>query len=114
MASTVAQTIYEQLGGKRFTVMTGAKDFVSSEYKLGFRIGRNMSKANKVVITLDWDDTYTMTFSKYTPYSLKIKNDGTAHITEESDKIIAEYKGIYCDMLQEIFTQVTGMYTRLF
>lgn len=115
MANAVAQTIYEQLGGSKFTAMTGAKEFVSDGNKLRFRIGKNASKANKVVITLDWDDTYTMTFSKFTPYSCKLNHkDLTFKETQESDKIIAEYKGIYCDQLQEIFTQVTGMYTRLF
>lgn len=114
MTNTVAQTIYEQLGGGRFTVMTGAKYFVSDGNKLRFRIGKNESKANKVVIALEADDTYTMTFSKFTPYSCKLGSDGTLKERQESDKIIAEHKGIYCDMLQEIFTQVTGMYTRLF
>lgn len=111
---TVGQTIYQQLGGGRFVAMTGAKYFLADDNKLRFRIGRNASKANKVVITLDPYDTYTMTFSKYTPYSFKIKKDGTFKETQESDKIIAEYEGIYCDQLQEIFTEVTGMYTRLF
>ena len=114
MASTVAQTIYQQLGGGRFSAMTGAKQFVSDGNKLRFRIGRNASKANKVVITLEADDTYTMTFSKYTPYDVKIGKDGTLKERQESNIIIAEHKGVYCDMLQDIFTQVTGMYTRLF
>jgi hypothetical protein len=113
MANAVTKTIYEQLGGNQFTVMTGAKLFVSDGNKLRFRIGKNASKANKVVIALEADDTYTMTFSKFTPYDVKIAKDGTLKERQESDVIIAEHKGVYCDMLQDIFTEVTGMHTRL-
>lgn len=112
--SAIAQTIYQQLGGGRFAAMTGAKYFVADENKLRFRIGKNASKANKVIITLDADDTYTMRFSKFTPYSFKIKKDGTFKETQESDKLIEEISGVYCDMLQDVFTKFTGLYTRLF
>lgn len=113
---TTAQTILEQLGGNKFIVMTGAKDFKAlNEYggALYFTIGKNASKANRVKVTLMYDDTYTITFYKYTPYSFKIKNDGTFKETFESNKVIAERQGVYFDMLQDIFTEVTGLYTHL-
>ena len=55
-------------------------------------------------IILDEDtDTYTMYFYRQT-------------LTKYADikvKEIAKYEGVYFDMLQQIFTDVTGLYTRL-
>ena len=31
---------------------------------------------------------------------------------EVRTKDIAVYEGVYCDMLEEVFTSVTGLYTR--
>lgn len=113
MTSTaVAETIFQQLGGGRFVAMTGAKYFVADANKLNFRIGRNASKANMVVVELMADDTYTMRFIKHKPYSFKISKDGKSFKeTQESFKTVAERQGVYFDMLQDVFTEVTGMYT---
>ena len=111
--NTIANTIYQQLGGGRFTAMTGAKNFIALENGLRFNIPTNASKANKVTVTLDADDTYTVTFTRYTPYSFKITKNGFKE-TPEKIVVIKELDGIYCDMLQDTFTAVTGMYTRLF
>lgn len=61
----VAQTILQQLGGNKFVVMTGAKDFVYDDNSLRFRIPRNKSKANIVTVSLRGDDTYNMIFRRY-------------------------------------------------
>lgn len=111
--TTIANTIYQQLGGGKFTAMTGAKNFIALENGLRFNIPRNASKANKVTVTLDADDTYTVTFTKYTPYSFKITKNEIKE-TPEKIVVIKEIEGVYCDMLQDTFTAVTGMYTRLF
>ena len=100
----VASTILQQLGGNKFIVMTGAKDLVFSSGRkncgaLEFRIGRNSSKANKICIELRPDDTYDMTFFRYAKMELKE---------------LKKHEGIYFDQLQELFTEFTGMYTRLF
>ena len=114
MANTTANTIYQQLGGGRFSAMTGAKNFVAIENGLVFYIGRNASKANKVKITVNGLDLYDVEFIKYTPYSFKISRDGLSFKeTQESSVTVAEYESVYDDMLQDIFTRVTGMYTRL-
>jgi hypothetical protein len=112
--TTTAEIIFEQLGGGKFAAMTGAKNFIADNNTLRFNIGRNASRANKVEITLTADDLYTITFTKYTPYKFKINPDGT--FTETLEKIIPieKYEGVYGDILQNVFTQVTGLYTRLF
>ena len=64
--SDVANTIYRQLGGNRFRVMTGAKNMVSLENGIGMRIGRNKTNANYMEITLNELDLYDITFAKVT------------------------------------------------
>lgn len=107
----VADIILEQLGGNKFLAMTGAKNLVSDGNTLRMSLPKNMSGANKLEITLDETDTYTMRFYKYTAGGL---NKKTWSWTEDKVKEVKLLGGIYCDMLQSIFTEVTGMYTRLF
>lgn len=111
MEKTVATTILNQLGGNRFITMTGAKDFFTNGNDLCFSIPKNMSKANRVKIVLDADDTYRVQFIKFTPSRF---NSKTFTFTDSKAETLKEYEMIYCDQLQELFTNYTGMYTRLF
>ncbi len=97
---TVAKTILEQLGGNKFRVMTGAKNFMGFTDGLAMKIGRNSSNSNYLKITLNSMDTYDMEFAKVTRMGEK--------------KSVTEYNNIYCDMLTDQFTSHTGMYTSLF
>lgn len=90
----IAQTIFAQLGGNRFKAMTGAHSFVADEKALIFKVPR----VGMVKISLRADDTYDMEFLKVR--NLKVKKTG-------------EYKGVYFDMLQSLFTEHTGLYTSL-
>lgn len=107
---TVANIIYNQLGGNKFVVMTGSKNFLDDGNTLRMALAKNASKANRLWITLEADDTYTMRFFRYTAprYSTKTYTFSDEKITE-----VRTIKGVYCDMLQELFTEVTGLYTRL-
>ena len=94
----VAQTILTQLGGNRFITMTGSKQFIAGENFLRMRLSRNKSGANMLKINLNSLDTYDLEFIKVT------KNDF---------KIVKTIHDVYNDMLQEIFTSETGLYTKL-
>ena len=96
----VARIIWEQLGGNKFRVMTGAKNLLNTGDGLAMRIGRNSSNSNYLKITLNSMDTYDMTFAKLTKMG--------------ELKSVSEYNNIYNDMLTDIFTSHTGMYTSLF
>ena len=96
---TVAKTILEQLGGKKFCAMTGAKNLVGDENSLSMRIGRNSSNSNYLKITLNSMDTYDMKFYRLWRFE---------------EKSVTEYNNIYNDMLTDTFTAHTGMYTSLF
>lgn len=93
-----AQTILQQLGGKRFSVMTGASQYIDVGGGLAFRIGRNSGGVNKVKIVLDASDTYTMTFYR---------------IRKMEVKVIATKEGLHAEDLRKVFTDVTGMKTSL-
>ena len=96
----VAKTILEQLGGNKFRMMTGAKNFGARDNSLSMRIGRNSSNSNYLKITLNSMDTYDMKFCKLT--------------RKFEEKSVTEYNNIYNDMLTDQFIAHTGMYTSLF
>lgn len=111
---SIASIILEQLGGNKFIAMTGASHFVSDGNTLRMQIPRNKSKANRLWITLDFDDTYTMRFFRYRAPGTRIDYKRmTVHDIKEINEDVYTVSGIYCDQLQEIFTKQTGMYTHL-
>jgi hypothetical protein len=96
----IANTIMQQLGGRRFITMTGANGFsynvsLKNNVFIAFKVP-NRSGANFVTIELTPDDVYTMKF-------VRIHGGNT--------KTIAEVEGVYADMLQDVFTQNTGLAT---
>ena len=98
--ATVAATILRQLGGGRFTAMTGAKNLLVTDEGLQFKIPRAAKGINAVRVALATDDTYTVTFVKVAPRAL-------------SWATVREVAGVYADQLQAIFTAETGFYTHL-
>ena len=99
---TVATTILEQLGGRRFLAMTGAKHLVGTETSLGFTLpgtpGFVRQGINRVQITLTPMDTYIVAFCRS---------------TKKGWKEVDRCEDIYAENLQECFTRVTGLATRL-
>jgi hypothetical protein len=96
---TTAATILEQLGGNKFLAMTGAKNLMSGDDTLYFSIPLS-NDINKVSITLDVNDTYRVTFSKYRPRKLDVI-------------IIHTQSDVYADQLRALFTDQTGLQTSL-
>lgn len=95
----VAQTILNQLGGNKFVVMTGSKNFLASENFLRMNLTKNKAKAKWLKITLNGNDLYTMDF----------------FTADKNHNIISKVKfeDVYFDQLQNLFTQATGLYTSL-
>ena len=69
----IADIILQQLGGNKFLVMTGAKNLVADGNTLRMTLPKNCSRANRLYITLDADDTYTMRFFKYTASRISLQ-----------------------------------------
>lgn len=98
-AQQIADTIRKQLGGNKFEVMTGAKNFsFSKDGSLSFKFPKGKDGINHVSIKLDADDTYTMTFTK---------------IRGMDAKEVAKESGIYNTDLRKVFTKITGLHTSL-
>lgn len=100
----IAKTILEQIGGRRFAAMTGSKDFIDMGNGLRMSLARNKTSVNRLDIIYDGGaDLYNMRFYRKT-FSKKTFECRT--------KDIETHEGIYCDMLEEMFTMVTGLHTR--
>ena len=108
----IATTILQQLGGNRFIAFTGAKDFMTIDNGLRFKIGRNSSKANRIEITLNGSDLYDMKFIKHRPFSIRIDHKrGEVKTIEEKTETVKEWNDVFFDQLQDLFTETTGLYT---
>jgi hypothetical protein len=100
----ISQTIIEQLGGTgRLKSMTGARNFVAIDNGLSFRMPSRFAQKgiNCVEIVLTPADTYSVQF-------LKIGPSPNFTITT-----VSEHRGIYGDMLRELFEHETGLHLTL-
>ena len=93
-----AETLLQQLGGNKFKMMTGAKNFGIDGKSLTFSIGRNSKGINFVRIKLTSMDLYDVEF---------------INMRGAKRKVIKKVKGVYGDMLPKIFKKYTGMNVRL-
>lgn len=99
----IAQTIIAQLGGQRFSAMTGARNMIATASGLRFGLPRAHGYCrdgiNMVQITLDTaSDLYSVRFLK----ARKLEVD-----------VVSEHDGIYGDQLRQLFTRATGLETSL-
>lgn len=100
---TVGQTILEQMGGagKLRAMVGGTPVLLDNGLFFGFKGCR---KANRVQITLRGNDTYTMTFYKFSPKTLDCRTVGDD---------AGERSGVYANQLISLFEQFTGLTLRL-
>ena len=98
----VAETILDQLGGNRFVAMTGAKNFVYGDKDGVPYLSMKLPRGKHMTIKLDPSDTYTMELAKISTRNFTFKKT-----------VIEESSHVYCDMLQNEFTRMTGLYTYL-
>ncbi len=107
---SVPAIILEQLGGRRFIVMTGSRDFIGDGNTLRMSLARNSSGANRLEITLNGLDLYDMRFYRRTGGKMNTK---TYEISPVKEKDIKFYHDVWCDQLEELFREVTGLETRM-
>ena len=91
---TVARTIQIQIGADAFRMM-GTNHQVGDEKSLMFNI-KGCRAFNKIRVTLDPSDTYTVEF-------IKVGKAPTFKITTES------HAGIYADALKSLIEEHTGL-----
>jgi hypothetical protein len=99
---SVAQTILDQLGGNRFIVMTGARNFVAHPYALSFKLpaGLAVDGINYVKIDLSPSDLYRVEVYRLKGTTLEPRGKRSA-------------SGVYADQLRSVFTDLTGLETSL-
>lgn len=103
---TIGKTILEHLGGSRFTAMTGAHSFTTDGNSLTFKLPRSEFNTKKFAgckVTLNGKDLYDIEFFKFTR-----SRDGLL-----SCKMVEKSEDLYNDMLEEAFTDHTGLMTSL-
>jgi hypothetical protein len=101
----IINVMVRHLGGKRFFAFTGSKPQYktinnTSSPAIMLKLARNQSKANYLEIKYNSGlDVYEMEF---------IKSNAA-----KPRETIKSFEMVYDDMLQQIFTSVTGLYTTL-
>lgn len=100
---TVANTILAQLGGKRFLIMTGAKNLCGDREGLLFSLPAQFAEGhrNKIRVKLTPMDTYTITWY----WQRRGPIFEVLPVKEETD--------VYAEDLQRVFTAMTGLETHL-
>lgn len=94
--NTTTKTIYEQFGGSRAMAMVGGTcvyDNEKSSIAVAFR-AKAFNKANKVIIQLQADDTYTMAFWR---------------ITASKNVMISELEMVYAEQLRDMLEEATRL-----
>ena len=98
----IAHTICHQLGGQgRLKCMIGAKAFAVVENGLSFKFpreGPDGYKVNYVKITLNGLDLYDVEFG---------------YIHGGNYKVVTKHENAYCDSLEDLFYNATGLYLSL-
>ncbi len=94
----VHEIILQQLGGSKFTAMTGTTGFVYSDKSLSMKLTRNKSAATHLTITLQCDDLYSLHF-------FRVRGVKVSPVITWDD--------ISDTSLQTVFTAVTGQDTHL-
>lgn len=96
-SAQIATTILNQLGGRQFVVMTGAKNMTHGNNSLYLRFP-GVKAANHLTVELNGSDLYNVTFTK---------------IHGSSVKVVKQYSDIYAEDLRGLFERFTGLRTSL-
>lgn len=98
----IANTILSQLGGNRFIAMTGAKNFIALQSGLQLDLPKKAHYVKNGITRL-WIELTPA--DVYTIRAWKIRGMNAYQV----DTV----ENVYCDELQSIFTELTGLDTHL-
>lgn len=99
--AAIADTIYQQMGGNRMKAMVGGYNFLILENGLSFKF-KGCRTLNYMKILLTPQDTYYVEFGRIR----KFRGVPTY-------SMVKQYDDVYAEDLQRLFTDETGLYTRL-
>jgi hypothetical protein len=81
--------------------MMGARELLADDRTLIFRIGKNANGVNRISVTLDWDDTYTVKF---------LRQSGAPMFTVRT---VSEVSMVHAEDLRRVLESGTGLYLSL-
>lgn len=111
--------IYNQLGGNRFTAMTGSKVKYYGYNDDGYiylmvELIKNQSKAKYLKIQYNSSDLYDLEFSRIKRTLTPLAKELGIKVYDEETITVTKMDDVYGEDLQAMFSQVTGLSTRLF
>lgn len=98
----IANSILFQLGGNRFTVITGAKNFMALSSGLQFDLPKNPHYVRDGITRL-WIELTPSDLYKITAWKIRGMNA----------MLVSTHENIYCEALESTFTEITGLDTNL-
>jgi len=97
----IARTILRQIGGNMALTMIGAKNLVDTGEGVSMKIGRNAKRVTHITIRLTADDLYVVDFIR------------VGRAPKFTTDLVANFSGVYAEMLRELIESNTGMYLSL-
>lgn len=97
-AQTIADTILAQLGGNKFLAMTGVRNMTTTGRDLTLHMPKVHRSVNRVTITLEANDTYSVRFMYVRSMTLTVR-----HVAEL----------VHAENLRAVFETHTGLRTSL-
>ena len=98
MTNVVADTIIQQLGGRNFVIMTGAKVVAHDGPTTVIRFPKSRNSdgewINRVAITLESDDTYTLKFGLVRSLEYKESKVATGVMAENLARVSDSSTGL--------------------
>ena len=99
---TIANIIAQQIGGRAF-FMLGTNQKIGDERSLAFNVrGARETGVNKIRVTLELDDTYTVEF-------WKVPLGARAIVADKRPVLLHSSPGVYADGLHECIEFHTGL-----
>lgn len=103
MKNQIAQTIFEQIGGRKFLVMTGAEAIAHEDCLMLDRISINRKRHTFEIKYNAGTDSYDCRL-----FTVGRKADGFVDVIT-----VKQVNDVYADELQHVFCNCTGLFTSL-
>lgn len=113
MDNTPAHEIARQIGGGAFYMMGTDRKYALNDGKtLQFNVKCRGSRAKAIRVTLDPDDTYSVTSYKKIRHDKSIPACIRKHLAPEYEAL-ETIVGVYCEDLHNTLEKLTGLETRV-
>lgn len=110
--NTPAHEIARQIGGGSFFMMGTDRKYALNDNKtLQFNVKCRGSKCKAIRVTLDSDDTYSVTSYKRVRHDARIPACIRKHLAPEYESL-RTINDVFCDNLHDVLEELTGLVVR--